>query len=196
MKLLLTNSGWEIRDVKVQCFTNKVIYKGIYGLAFDRFTRLTEYAVPDVKDGESFPADCYFAWSFWTKPTDGIFVYGRDVTASAGPYMGILVVFRNDGVPMLRPGTPVPAKMTADLTGYSYNQITAVDGSFVVEYRWPHTFWVQRRVIHVVARRSGDELKWRVAPESEPVIPDPEGWTVLAKSTSKEWGITMGRYSP
>jgi hypothetical protein len=191
-RVMVIHSGWDIRDVSVQCFTNKVLFKDKYALAFENFVLLNEYSVPSVKSGEPFPADCAFAWSLWMRPEDGFFIYGGG-TAGA-PQLGIPIVFRPDGLPTLRPGSPLPAVMRPDFIGYSYSQVTAVDGTFVIRYRWPLTPWFQRYIIHVAGRRYGDDLKWRVAPESEPAFSDPVGfnaWIVTAKSNGKEWGITM-----
>jgi hypothetical protein len=132
-----------------------------------------------------------------TVPNEGIFIYGHEVPGN--PVLGIPIVFRDDGLPMVRPGVPVPTKVVMGFTGYLNSQITAIDGAFVILYKWPLTPWVQRRVIHVVARRVGDDLKWRVAPESEPVIPDPDvsgGWTFTAKSDNDRWGVEMNRTTP
>jgi len=191
-RVLVTYNGWNIRDVAVQCFVNKVLFKDRYALAFEHLVLLDEYSVQSVNSGEPIPADCVFAWSFWTKQNKGMFVYGGG--SSGVLQMGIPILFRNDGLPMLVPGSPVPAAITSDFAGYAYSQITAVDGTFVIRYRWPLTPLLQAYVIHVAARRIGDELKWRVAPESEPAFPDPVGldaWTLTAKSNGKEWGVTM-----
>lgn len=196
-RVLVTHNGWNIRDVSVECFTNKVLFGDKYSLAFDRFVLLDEYSVSNVKSGEPFPADCAFAWSFWTKPEDGIFIYGD---ASPGNLqMVIPIVFRGDGLPMLKPGSPLPAATKVDVAGYAYSQVTAVDGTFVIRYRWPYTPWFQQYIVHVAARRHNDELKWRVAPESEPIFVDPSGpgsWIMTAKSNGKEWGITMKGSAP
>jgi hypothetical protein len=75
-RVMVTHSGWNIRDVSVQCFTNKVLFKDKYTLAFEHFVLLNEYSVSGVKSGEPFPADCAFAWTLWTRPEDGFFIYG------------------------------------------------------------------------------------------------------------------------
>ena len=70
-KASVTVSGSKIRDVTVQCVTNKVIFDDTYTLAFSRFVLLDEYSVSDVGTGESFPADCNFAWELWRKQEIG-----------------------------------------------------------------------------------------------------------------------------
>lgn len=191
-RVVVTHSGWPIRDVTVQCFTNKVLYKDKYELAFEHFVLLDEYSVQNVKSGEPFPADCNFAWTLWTKQNQGIFIYGGGTAGAL--QMAIPILFRNDGLPTLLPGSPLPAATKTDFVGYAYSQITAADGTFVIRYGWPLTPWFQSYGIHVAARRFGDELKWRVAPESEPPFPDPVGfdaWIMTVKSNGKEWGVTM-----
>ena len=197
-KVLITNSGMRISNVKVQCVTNKVVFKDLHTLSFDRFAVINEYSVPDVGTGESFTGDCNFAWSMWTKPTEGFFLLGGG-TASA-PQLGITFLL-NNGNASFPPGVASPAMIRPDFTGYAYNQVTAIDASFIVLYTWPVSLSRRTRIIHMIAQRANGDIKWRVAPESEPVIPgarpSPDGLTFSARGTTAgAWGIEMVRTAP
>jgi hypothetical protein len=161
-KASITVTGTGIRDVMVRCVTNKVIFEDKNTLALPRFTVIDEYSVRDVAAGESFTADCNFAWSLWTTPANGFFLMGGG--APGKPQLGIPFLF-DDGLPSVIPGTPIPATLSPDFK--------------------------QRRV-HMIARRNDGELKWRVAPNSEPTIPDAtDGFVVTASGPPKQWGVTM-----
>jgi hypothetical protein len=194
-KASITVTGTGIKDVTVQCVTNKVIFEGRNTLALSRFAMVDEYSVRDVAAGESFAADCNFAWSLWTKAEGGFFLLGAGVPGVQN--LGIAFLFK-DGVPSLIPGAPFPAAIKSDLVGYSPSQVTAVDGYFIVLYRWPLSPFRERRVIHMIARRNSGGLQWRVAPSSEPVIADAaDGFIVTASGTTPDqWGVTMKRTGP
>jgi hypothetical protein len=190
----------KIKDVKVRCVTNKVIFENRDTLVLSRFTVIDEYSVSDVAPGESFTADCNFTWSLWTKPTDGFFLMGAGIPGVPGvpgtPQLGIPFLFKN-GLPHLMPGAPLPAKFMPNFAGYSSSQVTAVDGYFIVLYTWPLRWLQQERIIHMIARRSDDILKWRVAPNSELIIPDAtDGFIVTASGPPNQWGVTMKRGIP
>ncbi len=191
-KLSITNSGMKIRNVKVQCVVNKVLFKNIHTLEMDRFAVVNEYAVPDVATGEAFTADCGFAWSMWTKPTDGFLLFGGG--AAGVPQLGIPFLL-NNGNPSFAPNASIPVILKPDFVGYSYNQVTGVDGSFVLAYTWPISWIRHEHVIHMIARRTTEELSWRVAPNSEPVIPDAQpgkdGIKFTATGTPGKWGIEL-----
>lgn len=173
----------------VRCVTNKVIFEDKNTLALPRFTVIDEYSVRDVAAGESFTADCNFAWSLWTTPANGFFLMGGG--APGKPQLGIPFLF-DDGLPSVIPGTPIPATLSPDFIGYSSSNVTAIDGEYIILYKWPlYPFQEQRRV-HMIARRNDGELKWRVAPNSEPTIPDAtDGFVVTASGPPKQWGVTM-----
>jgi len=163
-------------------------------LAFTRFSKIDEYSVSDVNPGESFTADCNFAWSLWKKPTDGFFLMGAGIARE--PQLGIPFIFR-DGLPSPMPGVGVPAQVTSDFSGYSSSMITAIDGYFIVLYKWPLCWFQEKRTIHMIARRSDDTLKWRIAPDSEPIIPDANGgFMVEVTGPPNQWGVTMKRAIP
>ena len=75
-KASITVTGTGIKDVRVRCVTNKVVFQDRDTLALARFTVIDEYSVKDVAVGESFTADCNFVWSLWRRPTDGLFLMG------------------------------------------------------------------------------------------------------------------------
>lgn len=195
VKASIVVNGTQIRDVKVQCMTNKVIFADRDTLALSRFTLLDEYSVNDVGRGESFTADCGFTWSMWTKPMgEGLFIMGAGTPGK--PQLGIPFTFK-DGLPSLTPGVPLPASITTDFMGYSSSEVTAIDGSFVVLYKWPWRWFQTSKVIHIIGRRSDGRIKWRVAPNSEPIIPDAAGgFMVTASGPPKQWGVTMKRVTP
>jgi hypothetical protein len=192
-KVSITNTGMKIKNVKVQCVTNKVLFKNIHTLEMDRFVKINEYSVADVGTGESFTGDCGFIWSLWTKATDGFFIFGGGV--SGVPQMAIPFLLNNGNASFL-PGAPIPRIMKPDFAGYAYNQVTAADGSFIVSFTWPWSWLRHERIIHVIARQTSDGLKWRVAPSSEPVIrdanPGPDGLTFTAKGPRDKWAVEMG----
>ena len=194
-KASITVTGTGIKDVTVQCVTNKVIFEGINTLALPRFTILDEYSVRDVAVGESFTADCNFAWSLWTKVEGGYFLMGEGTPGT--PQLGIPFVLNKDGMPSLRPGAPFPAIVKPNLVGHFPSQVTSVDGYFIVLYRWPLSPFREKRTIHMIARRNSGGLQWRVAPSSEPIIADaPGGFIVTASAEPDKWGVTMKRTGP
>ena len=192
-KISITNSGMKIENVKVQCVTNKVLFKGIHTLKLDRFVKLNEYSVPDVGTGESFTGDCNFIWSLWTKSTDGFFIFGGGVAGA--PQMAIPFLL-NSGNASFVPDAPIPGVMKPDFVGYDYNEVTAADGSFIISYTWPWSWVRQERIIHMIARRTSDALKWKIAPKSEPIIrdanPGPDGLTFTAIGPRDKWAVEMG----
>lgn len=194
-KASITVTGMQVQDVKVQCVTNKVIFEDQDTLALSRFTVIDEYSVSDVSPGESFTADCNFTWSLWTKADGGFFLMGGGVPGK--PQLGIPFIL-SDGLPSFTPGVPIPAGITPDFVGYSSSQVTAIDGYFIVLYKWPLRWLEHQRVIHMIARRrSGDALRWRVAPNSEPVIQDATaGFVVNASAPPNQWAVTMKRGNP
>jgi hypothetical protein len=190
-KASITVTGTGIRDVLVRCVTNKVIFDDINTLALPRFTIIDEYSVRDVAAGESFTADCNFAWSLWTKPTDGFFLMGAG--SPGKPQLGIPFLFK-DGLPSLIPGAPLPAAVIPDFVGYSRSQVTAIDGDFIVLYKRPLCPFQEKRMIHMIARRNEGELKWRAAPNSEPIIPDAtDGFIVTASGPRNNGGYDEAR---
>ncbi len=191
-KASITVTGTGIRDVKVKCVTNKVIFDDRDTLAFNRFTSIDEYAVNDVGAGESFTADCNFVWSWWKGQADNLFLMGGG--SPGKPQLGIAFTLK-DGLPVLIPGSPLPATVIPALGSYSAARVTAVDGDFIVTYKWALFWFYQERLIHMIAQWNGDELKWRVAPNSEPVIPTPNGGFIVTANGPPEggWGVTMKR---
>jgi hypothetical protein len=195
-KITITNSGLTIRNVKVQCVSNKVIFQDKYTLELNRYALINEYSVPDVTTGESFTADCNLAWTMWIGKADGFFMLG---TGTAGkPDVGIEFWFIN-GRPTLPVNGGAPRLVTTDFIGYSYSQITAIDGSYIILYSWPFSWLQQQKTIHAIARRNNGGIKWRVAPASEPIIADVvrgDGFKITATGGEKEWGIVAGRGTP
>lgn len=190
VKASISLAGTRIRDVKIQCVTNTVIFEDQGTLKFNWFTRIDEYSVRDVAVGESLTADCNFAWSLWTKPAGGFFLMGGGVPAK--PQLGIPFEFK-DGLPSLIPGAPLPAAIMTDLKGYVSANIAAIDGYFIVVYKCSLCWWSQQRRIHLIARRSDERLKWHVAPNSEPIIPySTGGFIVTANGPPDRWAVTMG----
>jgi hypothetical protein len=183
----------KIKNVEIQCVTNKIVFNGIHTLKLDRFVKLNEYRVPDVGTGESVTGDCNFIWSLWTKPTDGFFIFGGGVAGALQMAMPFLL---NDGNASFPPGVPIPGMMRPTFTGYSYNDVTAADSTFIISYTWLVPWARQERIFHMIARRTDDGLIWRVAPESEPVIndapPSPEGLTFTATGPRDKWAVEMG----
>ena len=177
----------------VKCFTNKVVFQDKNTLELDRFVRIKEYNVQDVRRGETFVADCNFAWSLWMNQTDGFLLLGGGTAGEK--QMGIPLTVK-DGLPMLFPGAPLPAMIQPDFNGYPYSEVTGIDGSFVVSYTWPFSWIPQETVIHVIAERTSDGLKWRVVPRDEPTIPDGPhagGWKLTARSNGEAWGVELTR---
>jgi len=194
VKTSITVTGMGIRDVSVQCATNKVIFENKNTLALPNFTLINEYAVGVVGRGESFTADCNFAWSLWTNSTDGIFLMGAGLEGK--PQLAMPIFFR-DGLPYPAPSPSIPSLMTPNLTGYSSAQVTAIDGEFIVLYKWPFCPFQQTRIIHLIAERNDSDLKWRPAPGSEPIIPNATGGYVFtASGNGGKWGVTMNRGTP
>jgi hypothetical protein len=194
-KASITVSGTKIKEVKVQCVTNKVIFDDTYTLAFNRFVLVDEYAVSDVAAGESFPADCNFAWALWRKQNIGFFLMGTGTPGK--PQLAIPLTFSEDGMPSIMPNAPLSSTVIPDFAGYTRAQVTAIDGQYVVLYKWSLFPILQRRVIHMIGRRHDNSLKWHVTPNSEAIIPDAEGgWVVTLNGPPDKWGVTLRRASP
>jgi hypothetical protein len=187
----ITYSGMTgIKKVTVQCVTNKVVFDGPYTLELINYALINEYSVPDVQNGESFMADCFFAWSMYMGSANGFFTLGTirpDIiqTQTLGIPFGV-----KDGMLTPTASGGQPKAITSNLVGYSNRQATDVDGSIIVRYEWPWSWFRQQRIIHIIASRTGQGLSWRVAPKSEPVIPD-SGFKVTVKSTGADFAITM-----
>jgi len=196
-KVVINNTGTKIKNVTVQCVSNKVIFEDKTTLVLNRYALINEYAVPDVATGESFTADCNFGWSLWMNDIEGLFILGGGGIAGV-PELGI--GFRlNNGNPSLIYTGGAPKSVTADFAGYSYSQVTAIDGSYIIHYNLPLSWFRQQKIIHMIARRHDEGLKWRVAPVSEPTIADivqGNGFRVTATGNQEDWGIVLKRVVP
>ena len=58
------------------------------------------------------------------------------------------------------------------LVGYTMYPITRVDGSYIISYKWPWSWFTHSKTIHMIGTETTDGIRWRAAPESEPVIAD------------------------
>jgi hypothetical protein len=194
MKVGVTVDGSGIKDVTVGCVTNKVIFDDADTLSFSQFSYLDEYNVQSVAAGETFTADCNFVWSLWVKrQSDGFFLMGAGQTGK--PQLGIGFSVRNSQFELTQ---PIPASITPDLSQYVPAKVTAVDGSYIIPFKWPWSWLQHRRIIHVIGRRGDSQLKWRIAPNGEPVIPDGGGFKIQATGPTNpsQWVITMKRGNP
>lgn len=196
VKATVTDTGTSpIKNVSVQCVTNKVIFENRFTLEFDKFISVDEYSVGDMKAGESFTANCTFAWSIWeNSDRQGVLVLGYPTVMK--PNVGITYRYEN--------GTPVvtgkwPTAITFgfdDAIRYHNRRLTGVDGNFIVRYKWRFSPFRQTKTIHMIESPGPEDgIKWRVAPASESVIPDPpphdDGWKMTAKSNSAQFGLTL-----
>jgi hypothetical protein len=194
-KVTVSESGLPIREVSVRCVTNKVVFEDRFTAEFERYVSVEEYSVGDVKPGESFTVNCNLAWSFWDMTDRGVLVLGYPTPGQ--PNMAIPFRYINE-TPVVTSG-PAPASMTfgfADAVNYRGHAITAVDGSFVVSYKWYLCPFRENSTIHVIASPGPEDgIKWRIAPASEPVIADAKlgGWKLTAKSNTAKFGVTMKR---
>jgi len=183
-----------IRDVKVQCVTNKVIFDNSFTLAFNNFVSWEEYSVGNLKSGESFTANCTFAWSMWEKSDRGMLILGHGTPGKRS--LGVTYQYVN-GTPM--PTSSGPAILIVgfeDAIHYQNRQLTTVDGSFIVQYKWRLWPFQQTTIIHMIESPGPEEgIRWRVAPASEPVIPDApaqdRGWKMTGDSNSAQFAVTM-----
>jgi hypothetical protein len=193
-KASITTSSMKITDVTVQCASNKVVFDDRFTLDLRRYVIIDKYAVPDVAPRESFTADCNFAWSLWMRSTDGFFILGGG--RPGVPELGIAFYLTN-GLPTLINPSGTPTAVKSDLVGYSSSPVIGIDGSFVIRYSWPMSWFRHRKAIHMIASRdSQGKLSWRVAPESEPIISDaalPNGFTVTAKGPDMGFGVILKR---
>jgi hypothetical protein len=196
VKATVTETGTSpVKDVRVQCVTNKVIFDDKFTLEFEKFISVDEYSVGDMKAGESLTANCTFAWSMWEKSDQqGVLVLGYPTLVK--PNVGI--TYRYDrGAPVMTGNWPTAVTFPfGDAIRYQKHKLTAVDGSFVVRYRWwLSPFW-QTKTIHMIESPGPEEgIRWRVAPASEPVIQDApsqvDGWKMSVRSNNTEFALTM-----
>ncbi len=189
-----------IRGVEAQCVTNKVVFADRFTLEFDKYVLQKKYSVPGVTSGESFVADCNFAWSMLMNAADGYFIFGGASPGFKSPGQQLGIPFRlKDGLPSPVAGSRGEAMaVDSDFAGYTAYPTTGIDASFLVFYAWPWSWVRQERIFHVIASQGGgrEEIRWRSAPRSEPIIPDgaqPNGFKVTAKGDGEGYGITLGR---
>lgn len=170
-RAVITNNGMRIKDVVVQCVSNKAIADDKYTLELHKYFMVNEYSVNNVASGESFTADCEFAWHLLTKNTDGLFVLGDSAMLTANSEC---CVWNTLGIWFdLKHGYPLrEGYVNQAFVGYTRYPITGLDGSFIIKYKWPFSWFEQEKIIHMIARKTGNGVGWRVAPESEPVIKD------------------------
>jgi hypothetical protein len=195
VKITVTETGsTPISDVVVQCVTNKIIFDNRVTVEFDKYMRLDEYSVGTVGAGESFTVNCTFGWSLWEKEDDAVLIAGFPTPGYQN--LGIRLKYRN-GTPSVAGFCPTVISFdVADALSFKGRRITAVDGSFVIHYKWKSARIPQTRVIHMIESNGPEEgLRWRVAPESEPIILDaplrPDGWKMTARSNTVEYGLTL-----
>jgi hypothetical protein len=200
VKITVAEAGISMKDVLVQCVSNKVIFDNRFTLQLNKFVSVDEYSVGDVSAGESFTVNCTFAWSMWDK-TDGqgMLILGRPTVGR--PNLGMTFQYVN-GVPMATSRCPIAITVGfADAVRYKNHEITGVDGSFVIRYRWPLLPFHQTKIIHMIESLGPENgIKWKVAPASEPVMPDAQridGWKMTAASNAAQFAITMkgGKYT-
>jgi hypothetical protein len=98
-----------------------------------------------------------------------------------------------EGIPAAKSGVAIPSQVVSDFSGYWEVPTTSIDGSFIVSYKWPFCWRSENKTIHMIAKMAEAGVKWHVAPESEPVIPDARHneWKVSVNTSGKEWGITL-----
>ena len=174
----VTDNGMSILGVSTQCITNKVIFSNRFTLELDNYALVNAYSVPHVRSGESFAVTCVFGWSMWMKSSDGFFALGDVQPGVQTLGIGFYV---NNGVPALMRTGGAPQAVVSDLVGYSNYPVTAIDGSLLVRYHRPFSWFQQDKIIHVIAcNQGGEKIRWRIAPESEPVIPDVDPRLLMA----------------
>jgi hypothetical protein len=197
-KAIVAVTGSDISDVSVKCVTNKVIFEDKFTLDFIRFATVEEYSVGRVKAGESFTAQCLFAWSMTEKDGQGMLVLGDPRPWRPIPKLGVTYKYLN-GTPVIT--SPVPAAVYpgfGDTISVRHYKLTGVDGTFVIRYRSRIPPFRQSSSVHMIEGPFGTDTvtTWRIAPAGEPVIPDPppqdDGWKLTLKyDGSAEFGVTM-----
>jgi hypothetical protein len=183
-----------IKHVTVECLGNKAIFADRFTLILNRYELSKEYSVPDMEPGESFTANCAEEWSLYMKSDEGFFAFGDVGPDVHAPALAI-GFYVKDGRPTLMYPSGPPSFVVSDLFGYLNHPVTAIDGTVIVRYRWPAS-WKQERRIHIIASRKKKVLEWRVAPKSEPTIPEAPiagGFTVTANGGRKGFGAVYER---
>ncbi len=106
----------------------------------------------------------------WMESSDGFFALGDVQPGVKTLAIGFYI---KNNTPSLMSTGGRPQGVISDLVGYSNYPVTAIDGTLIVRYNWPFPWFQQQKIVHVIAsNQGGAKLKWRIAPESEPVIPD------------------------
>ena len=193
-KISISVGGIPIRAVTVQCVTNKVVFVDKYSLELQRYIASDQYSVSDVRSGESFTVDCTFAWTMWMKGNQGLLALGNPRLGAQD--IGIEFFVTSGGDPILKETKSAPKLFIAyDLTGYSYYPITGIDGTVIIRYDWPWSWFRHERIVHLIAFKGIRGIEWRVAPQSEPPIPSPRnrGFTVLARGPQKGFAVILGK---
>lgn len=173
----VTNTGSTITHVDVRCIANKIVFANKFTLNFDHYSAIDEYSVPDVKSGESFSATCPVGWTMWMGARDGYFVWGDPRAGMRTLGIGFLRQ-ANGRFTLMHPDGPPQVVIPTSLNGYTRFPISWIDGSVIVTYKWLFSWTSQESRIHIighaseVADNAGHEgnMKWHVAPTSEPVI--------------------------
>lgn len=199
-KVEIVESGFPIRDVTVRCLTNKVIFDNSMVVTFERFLAIDEYSVGSVKSGETFTFNCTVAWSLWEMPDEQVALIAGYPTPGK-PNLGVALQRKDGALSLIG---PVPGAITftpQNMANYRSHRITGVDASAVIQYRWPFTRFRSEKTVHLVESLGPEDgIKWKIAPEGEPVLSDPdaEGWKLAIKSNGETFGVIGkgGKYVP
>lgn len=169
-RISVTNTGaMTMRDVTVECLSNKAVFADKYTLELHRYVLMQEYAAATVNQGESFTAACPQAWFLYMNKTDGFFAFGE--VSEEHSSLGIPFTFKY-GPPTLLYSTGTPVFVRSDLVGYTNYPSTSLDGTLIIKYKFSLFGIRQERRVHLVGFRSAAVIVWKIAPESEAVIPD------------------------
>jgi hypothetical protein len=160
-----------IHNIEAICQGNKIVFDNRHTLITNGFIKIDQYAVPTVNSGETFTLECPVAWSLHMNAREGIFSFG-DLRQDHPP--AVIEFTTNDGNVILKHPDGLPQSRWFDATTYVEHPVSGIDASLLVSYRLPTWLfgWTVHKTFHLIAQSRNDKLVWRIAPASEPTIPD------------------------
>lgn len=170
----ITNTGpTPISHVEVECRGNKALFARQHTFEMNGYVIIDEYAVPKVEPGESFVADCEQPWHLHADGGGGLLWLGAQMIPDPAPLI-IDFTINQGKITLNHPGKAM--KGFCDLSGYTDYPLTGIDASLVVRYSIPFLPYVRySKTIHLIAEDQGQGIEWRIAPSSEPILPDAKG---------------------
>jgi len=188
-RLMITNNGQlTMYNVQQSCQATKVVFGGKHTLDAHQFSVLfTQRTVPDVKSGESFPANCVQAWHLLISINKdaGLLAFG-DVPIDVNNGTQFIWAFQINPDKSIRvTHTPQPGDRLIPQSFASATEIpvTGIDMSVKTDYElFFHAHRFTRHFRFITQTVSNNGLAWVPVPETQPPIPSGMGGLDLTLS--------------